>query len=244
MSEITTQVSSSVNALMQELDIITHNLANSSTVGYKRRCNAFSKSLEAQQGGVDPQTPAGIDLRTMFDFSQGNVIETGRPLDFAVCGKGFFVIETPQGPLYTRNGMFQTNQNGQVVDSQGRGVAGQSGPITIPNDIGLSQVNVANDGSVSAGGAVIGKFRIVDFGDNEKNLLPAGLNCFRMTDENIRPVDAEHTVVKQGYQESSNVRMVDELVGMITVSRLYEANMKFVSAQKEASSSLMSVAMG
>ena len=226
MSEITTQVSSSVNALMQELDIITHNLANSSTVGYKRRCNAFSKSLEAQQGGVDPQTPAGIDLRTMFDFSQGNV------------------IETPQGPLYTRNGMFQTNQNGQVVDSQGRGVAGESGPITIPNDIGLSQVNVANDGSVSAGGAVIGKFRIVDFGDNEKNLLPAGLNCFRMTDENIRPVDAEYTVVKQGYQESSNVRMVDELVGMITVSRLYEANMKFISAQKEASGSLMSVAMG
>ena len=244
MSEITTQVSSSVNALMQELDIITHNMANSSTVGYKRRCNAFSKSLEAQQGGVDPQTPAGIDLRTMFDFSQGNVIETGRPLDFAVCGKGFFVIETPQGPLYTRNGMFQTNQNGQVVDSEGRSVAGQSGPITIPNDVGLSQVNVANDGSVSAGGAVIGKFRIVDFGDNEKNLLPAGLNCFRMTDENIRPVDAEHTVVKQGYQESSNVRMVDELVGMITVSRLYEANMKFISAQKEASGSLMSVAMG
>ncbi len=244
MSEITTQVSSSVNALMQELDIITHNLANSSTVGYKRRCNAFSKSLEAQQGGVDPQTPAGIDLRTMFDFSQGNVIETGRPLDFAVCGKGFFVIETPQGPLYTRNGMFQTNQNGQVVDSEGRSVAGQSGPITIPNDIGLSQVNVANDGSVNAGGAVIGKFKIVDFGDNEKNLLPAGLNCFRMPDENIRPVDAGHTVVKQGYQESSNVRMVDELVGMITVSRLYEANMKFISARKEASGSLMSVAMG
>lgn len=244
MSEITTQVSSSVNALMQELDIITHNLANSSTVGYKRRCNAFSKSLEAQQSGIAPQAPAGIDLQTMFDFSQGNVIETGRPLDFAVCGKGFFVIETPQGPLYTRNGMFQTNQNGQVVDSQGRNVAGESGPITIPNDVGLSQVNVANDGSVSASGVVIGKFRVVDFGDNEKNLLPAGLNCFRMPDENIRPVDAEHTIVKQGYQESSNVRMVDELVGMITVSRLYEANMKFVSAQKEASGSLMSVAMG
>ena len=244
MSEITTQVSSSVNALMQELDIITHNMANSSTVGYKRRCNAFSKSLEAQQGGANPQTPAGIDLRTMFDFSQGNTIETGRPLDFAVCGKGFFVIETPEGPLYTRNGMFQTNQNGQIVDSQGRSVAGESGPITIPNGIGLSQVNVANDGTVSAGGTVIGKFKIVDFGDNEKNLLPAGLNCFRMPDENIKPVDAEHTVVKQGYQESSNVRMVDELVGMITVSRLYEANMKFISAQKEASGSLMSVAMG
>ncbi len=243
MSEITTQVSSSVNALMQELDVITHNLANVSTAGYKRRCNLFSQSLAAQDG-TEAETPGSIDLQTMFDFSQGNVIETGRPLDFAICGKGFFVIETPQGPLYTRNGVFQTNQNGQLVDSEGRGVAGQSGPITIPSGVGLSQVSVTNDGSIIGGGAVIGKLRIVNFGDNEKKLLPAGLNCFQMPDENIKPSDAEQVVVKQGYQESSNVKMVDELVDMIMVSRLYEANMKFLSAQKEASGSLMNVAMG
>jgi len=244
MPDTTTQISSSVDALMREFDIITHNLANVSTVGYKRVCNAFSQSLEAQKTGTEIYSPGSIDLNSAFDFSQGNIVETGRPLDFAPYGKGFFVIETPEGPLYSRNGVFRTNQNGQIVDSEGRIVAGQAGPITIPNSVGLSQLTVSSDGSISAGGTVIGKFKFVDFEDNENKLVPAGANCFRMPDENIKPVAAEHLVVKQGYQESSNVKIVDELVDMIMVARLYEANMKFVTAQSETTSSIIGVAMG
>jgi flagellar basal body rod protein FlgG len=153
------------------------------------------------------------------------------------------VIETQQGPLYTRNGVFHINQNGQIVDSEGRIVAGQLGPVVIPPTIGLSQVHISSDASVSAGGVTIGKFRIVDFGDNTDKLIPAGMNCYLMP-EKIEPDAAENVVVKQGYQEASNVKMIDELVNMIVVTRLYEANMKFVSAQREASSSIVSVAMG
>ena len=246
MAEITTQVSTTIDALTREFDIIAHNLANVSTVGYKRRCNAFSKSLEAQGTGVQTYSPGSIDLESVFDFSQGSIVETGRPLDFALYGKGFFVIETPEGPLYTRNGVFGANQNGQIVDSMGRIVSGEAGAITIPGGVAPAQLNVASDGNIKSGGIdgiTIGKFRLVDFPDNEDKLVPAGDNCYQMPEQDITPVAAENIVVKQGYQEASNVKMIDELVDMLMVSRLYEANMKFVTAQGQASDSIMSVAM-
>jgi flagellar basal-body rod protein FlgF len=244
MADTIAQISSSVDALMRELDVIAHNLANVSTVGYKRRCNAFSNSLSAQQTAEGMESSGSVNLNTALDFSQGNLTETGRPLDCALYGNGFFVVETPQGPLYTRNGVFNINQNGQIVDSQGRIVSGEAGPITVPSNVGLSQLNVSGDGTVSAGNTEIGKFRLVDFKDNESKLVPVGQNCYQMPDTDIKPVPAEHIVVKQGYQEASNVKLIDELVDMIMVTRLYEANMKLVAAQKEASNSVMSVAMG
>ncbi len=186
MSEITSQVSSSVDALMKEYEIITHNLANVSTAGFKRRCNAFSKVLD-QHGSQDQNyKPGDVELSTAFDFSQGNLTQTGRDLDFALMGKGFFVIETPQGPIYTRNGVFSTNENGQIVDLNGRTVAGESGPITIPRKLSVSDIFVAANGTVSIDGRKIGKFKLVDFGDNQAKLVPTGNNCFAMTEEKNR----------------------------------------------------------
>ena len=244
MTDAATIVRSSTDALMQEFNVITHNLANISTVGYKRICNAFTKALEAQQAAEGTYSPGSIDLNSALDFSQGSIVETGRPLDFALYGKGFFVIETPEGPLYTRNGIFHTNQDGQIVNSHGRIVAGEAGPITIPPGVALSQLNVSSDGTVSVSRTMIGKFRLVNFGDEQSKLVPAGASCFKMPHEAVQPTPAEHVVVKQGYQEASNVEMIEELVNMIIVSRLYEANMKLLSAQKETSSSIMNVAMG
>ncbi|MHC4534583.1 MAG: flagellar hook-basal body protein [Planctomycetota bacterium] len=249
MSDILNQVGTSLDALTQEYETITHNLANVSTAGFKRRCNTFSKSLEEQMTGLlgqatgaETYSPGSIELTSSLDFSQGNLTVTGRSLDFALSGKGFFVIETPNGPLYTRNGIFQTNQNGQIIDMQGRIVAGEAGPITIPNNM-ISQVSVSSDGSISADGTPIGKFQLVDFADNEAKLVPTGDSCYRMPDVNIQPVAAENAIVKQGSQEVSNVKMIEELVDMIMVSRLYEANMKFIAARKEVASSITSAAM-
>jgi len=229
---------------MREFDIITHNLANVSTAGYKRQCTAFSKALEAQTRGFNEESPGRVEMTAEFDFSQGGVTHTGRSLDIALYGKGFLIVETPEGPLYTRNGALQTNHNGQLVDSSGNLIAGQAGPITIPPTIPLSEVHISVDGQITAQGAAIGKLKFVDFGDDENKLVPTGANCFRMPDEDVVPAAAADLQVKQGYQESSNVRMVDELVGMIRVQRLYEANMKFIAAKREAGSSLMDVAMG
>ena len=85
-------------------------------------------------------------------------------MDLALYGKGFFVIETPEGPLYSRNGLFETNLNGQVVDFAGRTVAGENGPIVVPSNVAQSQIRVTGDGRVNGAGAVIGQFRLVDFG--------------------------------------------------------------------------------
>ncbi len=243
MAEITSQISSTIDGLTQEFNLIAHNLANVSTAGFKRKCSTFSKSLLAQGAGTTEETSGEADLYSTFDFTQGSRIETGRTLDFALCGKGFFVIETPQGPLYTRNGMFRLDEKGQIVDSMGRTVAGESGPISIPPEAGLSQISVSTDGNISAAGASVGKFKLVDFKDNESELIADGFNCFQ-TPEDMEPEPPENLIVKQGAHEGSNVQLVEELVDMIMVSRLYEANMKFISAGKDTSESLMSVAMG
>lgn len=243
-TDITSQVSSSVTALESEFNAIAQNLANVSTVGYKRLVSSFARTLAEQQDLFSEDDSGPVDVNLGVDFSQGlSLIETGRTLDLALGGKGFFVVETTDGPVYTRSGMFRVNQNGQIVDSDGRIISGQGGPITVGQDVALSQLYVGNDGTVKAGDSTLGRFRIVEFGDNEKELIPVGDNCFKAP-ENISPAQADDVSVRQGYLESSNVKIIDELVNMIMVSRLYEANMKFITARKEASSGLMSVAMG
>jgi flagellar basal-body rod protein FlgF len=245
MTQPVTQLGSSVDALTRELEIITHNMANASTAGFKRRCNAFTKVLDKQQGEPETYTPGTIDLKSAFDFSQGSLVQTGRSMDFALGGRGLFVVETPNGPLYTRNGAFEANRNGQIVDFMGRTVSGESGPITLPTSVSISDIQVSADGRISAAGTVIGKFKVVDFKkEDESKLVPAGNNCFVMSDKNVQPAPAENIIIKQGSQESSNVKIVDELVDMVMVTRLYEANMRYLSVQKENSGTLTNVAMG
>lgn len=238
----TEQVSSSIDALMQEFYTITNNLANVSTGGFKRRCNAFTRTLQSQMYDWENYDPGKVDVESAFDFSQGQIKQSGRPLDFALYGEGFFVIETPDGPLYARNGSFSRNRNSQIVDMEGRIVAGNTGAITIPENVGNSDINVASDGTISANGSRIGQFRLVDFPENQSNLVRAGKNCYRMPDESVSPTPATGVIVKQGYQESSNVKLVDELVDMIMVTRLYEANMKLLSTQRETGKSLLNIA--
>lgn len=243
MPDISSQISSTIKGLNREFDLITHNLANVSTPGFKRRYNDFSKSLTAQQHSLDKNSSENIKpSATAIDFTQGNFIETGRELDIALCGKGFFVIETPQGPLYTRNGMFRLNDNNQIVDLSGRIVSGQSGPLTIPSSVALSQITITTNGTITGSGVRIGQFKLVDFPDKEHKLTPVGLNCFKGP-QNLEPEAAENMFVKQGFQEGSNVQMMEEMVDMIMVTRLYEANMKFISRNGEMNKNLIDVAM-
>lgn len=243
MTDIGAQISASLNALTKEFDIVAHNMANVSTVGFKRRCNSFTKVLAAQESSQDSGGDESEETPGVFDFSQGSLTPTGRTLDLALHGEGFFVIETPEGPVYTRHGVFQTNQNGQIVDTTGRIVAGTAGPLIVPPDADVGDVYVTEDGRVLAGQAEVGKLRLVEFLDGQNQLVAVGQNCFQAP-KDVTPTDALNVVVKQGYQEASNVRLVDELVNMILVSRMYEANMKLVSVKKDAGSAALGVAMG
>ena len=127
MTDLGAQVSASMDALTREFDVIAHNMANVTTAGFKRRCNSFTQALEAQSGAGDED--AGEEAsQGLFDFSQGGIVQTDRTLDFALHGEGFFVIESPEGPLYTRHGIFHTSQNGQIVDSWAGWLPGRRGP--------------------------------------------------------------------------------------------------------------------
>ncbi|MEN6424072.1 MAG: flagellar hook basal-body protein [Phycisphaerales bacterium] len=241
MTDIGAQVGASLNALTKEFDIIAHNMANVSTAGFKRRCNSFTQVLAAQES--DDGQGEGDQSQGLFDFSQGTLVQTGRTLDLALHGEGFFVIETPEGPVYTRHGVFSTNQNGQIVDTTGRLVAGTGGPLIVPAETDVADLYVADDGRVIAGGATIGQFRIMDFPDARDKLVPVGQNCFQAP-EDVDPTAAQDVIVKQGYQEASNVKLVEELVNMVLVSRMYESNMRLVSVKRDSTNAAIGVAMG
>lgn len=243
MSEVSDLISASNDALTREFEAIAHNLSNVSTNGYKRRINTFSKALE-EQGALNMDESGYPDeaVYGTYDFTQGRMVETGRTLDFALNGKGFFVIETPDGPLYTRSGMFRMNEDRQLVDSTGRVVAGDSGPITVPSTSGLDQVTVASDGSLKADGSPMGQFMLVDFGEDETKLASVGLNCFVAPDD-VVPEPAANVGVIQGFQEGSNVQLYEEMVDMMMVTRMYQANLRFSSVGKDTTQGLIGVAM-
>ena len=243
MPDIASEVTVSLKSLLNEFDVITHNIANASTTGYKRQCNSFAEALGSYLDTTTEADGAGELAPPVFDFSQGLLTQTGRSLDLSLSGKGFFVVETLDGPLYTRNGAFQTNQNGQIVDSEGRLVAGEAGPLVIPATVNSSEIAVSSDGTLHAGDVAIGRVRIVVFPDAEDQLLPAGQSCWHAPVD-APPTNAEEAIVKQGYLEASNVKLIDELVNMITVTRTYEANAKLVKVSSAVTNSLLGVAMG
>jgi flagellar basal-body rod protein FlgF len=234
---------SSLSSLSDYYCTVTENLANASTTGYKRHCSAFEQALAKASASVGEAGQGGaIISRNGWDMSQGHLVQTGRPLDLALEGKGFFVVETPQGVLYTRGGVLNVSPTGQIVDHAGRVLAGTNGPITLPSTDSTSNVVVGRDGNVSVGGKQLGQLRIVEF-KNTKELTGVGDNCFTAPDS-AQPAAAGNTSVQQGCQEASNVNIVNELVELIKLTRAYESNLKTVQAQDERYRNLLRVATG
>jgi flagellar basal body rod protein FlgG len=237
----------SLTAISQRYEATAHNLANASTIGYKR-CGAATMAAEVPVEGAPtgsvatvPGTTVALATRTFIDFTQGALIQTGRPLDVALHGPGFLVLETPGGDRYTRNGVLRPNAAGQLVDSEGRTVAGEGGPIVLPSTASGMAISIGTDGRIMAGGKNIGQLRVVEFADPVA-LVPVGQNAFEAPAA-AAPAPATKTTVEQGAQEASNVRVVDELVNLITCTRLYEATLKNVTVQDERMKSLLQVAM-
>lgn len=250
MLDSTGQIGSSISALTREYHNITHNLANINTTGFKRKVSSFSRELDISLNDdvllnlfnedVSPISGA-IEINEALDFSSGTLLGTSRPLDTCINGKGFFEVETPNGPLYTRNGIFQINSNRQLVDLESRIVSGTEGPIVIPASVSELQINIAEDGEISGDGTLLGKLKIVDFKENEKELIPTGKNCF-MAPEGIEPTSSEDVTVRQGFRENSNVKRMEEIVSLITVSRLYEMNMNLLKKRHENAKTMIDVA--
>lgn len=248
MSDFMNVTASDLGALRKQYQAITHNLANANTVGYKRQVSNFRRVMDNVSGGGD-STPGtqhlGRQVRNNvhLDFTQGVLDATGRPLDLGIDGEGaFFVLETAQGPLYSRNGSFHLSPEGKLVDAGGRQVAGQNGQLTIPSTVSELQIQIARDGTVSAGETTFGKIKLVRVEDTTK-LKPAGSGCYRLPAKE-RPQADKDARLHQGTLEKSNVNAVEELVKLIQVTRLYEAGVKTIRSQDDRLQNLMRVAQG
>ena len=243
MGESASAIASSLTALTEQYRSITNNLANASTPGFKRTRTSFQQLLDGAtgQGPVSSSTAGQVQQASAIDFTQGVPTPTGRALDAALEGEGFFVLETPDGPLYTRCGKFRGSGSGQLVDPMGRLVSGDGGPISFPPTVGMSKIAISRDGTIRAGTQSLGKLRVVTFADPSQ-LTPVGQGCFRAP-AGAEMREAENVQVHQGFVESSNVSVVEELVGLITVTRMYEANLKSVQVQDESMKNLLNVAM-
>lgn len=232
-----------------QLRTISNNLANTSTVGFKRDRAIFEDLLyqiqrqPGAQSSENSQLPSGIQLGsgvritgTQKVFNEGSLQITQQPLDLAINGRGFFEVTLPDGNVaYTRNGQFHLNSNGEIVNADGYLL--QPG-ITVPDN--ANTITIGVDGVVSA--RVIGQVAPVQLGNipitnfiNPAGLEAVGGNLFLETASSGNAQQGTPGTdgigsIKQGVLESSNVEVVEELVNMITTQRAYEMNSKVISA--------------
>lgn len=222
-------------ALMAKQDQIANNLANINTSGYKNS-KLLTKSFSSYMQN-DERQPF-VDNRQMLhevyvDYSQGPLNQTDNPLDAAIEGEGFFVVETPHGRRYTRNGNFSIDRDGYLVTSTGNKVIAQTieGKDKLLKLEGKS-INVQSDGTVAVDGIEKGRLRVVTF-PKPFPLAREGEALYKLDRTDVKPVDVDDFEIHQGFLEVSNADPVQSMVEMISSFRHYEANQKSIHAQDE-----------
>jgi flagellar basal-body rod protein FlgF len=209
-------------ALQRELDIIANNIANLNTTGFKATGSKFEEFLmpvarEFDLTDTGRQLSFVIDRGTWHDLSQGAIELTGNPLDVALDGDGFLVVQTPNGERYTRNGSLRMNAAGELVTAEGFPVLGESGRIVFQlNDV---DITIARDGTVTVRDGIRGRLRLVGFAAPQA--LRKDTASTYAAPAGLVPEPVVNTRVIQGALEKSNVKSVAELTRMIEVSRAY-----------------------
>jgi flagellar basal-body rod protein FlgF len=221
---------SAQRVLQQRMDVTANNLANMTTAGFKAESLVMRDLTERPAMAND--VPNQIDFVDAWmlqrDFSTGPIDQTGNPLDFAIEGEGFFVVQTPQGEAYTRDGRFAINDAGQIVTHDGQLVMGEGGPISV--DPSGGPLSVSKEGTISQDGAQAGKLRTVAF-DTPAGLEKVGDNLWKETDE--KPRAPKDNRIAAGFIEGSNVNAVRELTEMIDISRAYTSVSKMILQSDE-----------
>jgi flagellar basal-body rod protein FlgF len=211
--------------LERQLDVISNNIANVNTNGFKADRSLFEEFLtsgahEDNFKGKDRSVSYVQDRGTFRDFSQGAVQQTGNPLDVAISGNGFMVVQAPGGERFTRDGNLQINSTGQLVTNTGAPVLGNAGPIVFqPTD---HDIVVSPDGTITVqegtahADSIRGKLRLVSFSDAQK-LIKQGNDLYS---GDGAAADTNSTF-QQGFVEKSNVNSVIEMSHMVEVMRTY-----------------------
>lgn len=221
-------------AQQQHMDAVANDLANVDTTGYKSLRTGFRDLLYTQAakaagprvdvGGGAAATQLGRSLQ------QGALQDTGRMLDVAISGQGFFQVRLPNGSTaLTRDGNFHLDRNGRLVNSTGARVLPA---ITVPAGTSEDQVSIASDGTVNANGRQLGRLRLVTVRSPE-GLASAGSNLFTANAASGPVRAAAGANLQQGFLEGSNVDMADAMVGMMDAQRGFELAGKAISMQDE-----------
>lgn len=234
-----------LDAQQMQVGVISNNLANASTTGYKRSRGVFEDLMYQglQQAGAsssqDTKAPTGMMLgtgvkivATQKNFKQGNTQQTDNPLDISISGRGFFEIDRNGSKAYTRDGSFQLDADRNIVTAEGY----KLGSLQIPEH--ASSITIGLDGTVTANVAgetgirTVGQIQLADF-TNPAGLMPIGQNQYIPTVSSGEPKLASagtngYGLLYQNTLESSNVNVVEELVGLIETQRAYEMNSKAI----------------
>jgi flagellar basal-body rod protein FlgG len=237
-----------MNSMQHQIDVTSNNIANVNTTGFKQDRAEFQdlmyETLNYTAGQTTQTTinPTGIDVGLgvrisgiQKNFNEGDLKLTSNPLDIAIEGKGFFQITLPSGETaYSRNGAFKLNSEGTIVNGNGYPLTPE---IVVPDNV--TDVVIAKDGTVTAtepetGNSVnLGQITIADF-INPAGLIPLGESLFMASDASGDVIEGNPTTsqfgsLQQGMIESSNVKLVNEMVDLITAQRAYEANSKAIT---------------
>lgn len=207
MSDAFIDTYSALEARMKIVDVITNNLANANTAGFKR------------DFGFILQNETGLNATTKVDLAPGDIVPTANPLDAAINGPGFFAIETPNGVRYTRSGNFSVNAAGELVNKDSLKVLSTSGS---PIVLGEGQVEIRDGGVVTVDGNEVGTLKVVNFG-NPAMLMKEGLSRFAWNGPTSDVENLSDPPVKGGYLERSNVNAIDEMVHLMSAYREFEA---------------------
>ena len=215
---------------MQSLDLLANNLANTATSGYKRDQEFYSLYTSAE---ADGSTTLPVIQRQWTDFSQGTLTATGNSMDVALSGKGFFVVNSPGGPLYTRNGNLKILPSGELATADGFALQNTDGK-TIALTPG-KPFDISTDGVVHQGGQVVSQLKVVDF-PATASLEKVGATCFRNLDPKAIPVAAAGAEVQQGKLEGSNVPIAEAAMRLVGVMRQFEMLQKAIGISSDMDS--------
>ena len=232
-------------AQQYNIDVISNNLANVNTTGFKELIPVFKnisdidiREKNKEENGF-PGTnnivgtlSSGSTLDcTMLDLQQGTMNKTDNKLDFAINGKGFFAVGTNNGECYTRNGSFALGDDGTLVTKDGNPVLSESGSaIKIDTTTGgLDKLNVAGDGTIFLDKQAVDKLKLVEF-NSPNDLTTIGNALYKTSNNNVKPVASKDSKVDQGFVEGSNSNVIGTMINTISATRTYETLAKVIKA--------------
>jgi len=231
MEPMTAIAASGLRARMESLDLLANNIANASTGGYKADREFYSLYVGSEAQEDDAANTMPLIERQWTDLSQGLVHPTGNALDLAIAGSGFFTVQGPNGPLYTRNGNFHLASDGRLTSQDGYSAQTASGTALT---LSASQpVEILGDGTVRQGGASVGQLALANFADSAA-LVKQGSNYF-VADPAASTAVPAGTSVQQGQLEDSNAGPAEGAVRLVAVMRQFEMMQKAVLMGDEMS---------